>query len=161
MPARRGSRRRKGKVERRVRDQRQAVDPRGQVFADLAALQAWTDAPAGGAGAGSGAARRAGTSVAEAWARERALLTPLPEPLPEPFDVVVMRPVGRDGLVCFEGRQYSVPFRLSARRWRCAALAGAVQILKACAEVARHPRGTDRRLVVDPRHYDGPRTRSG
>jgi len=36
--------------------------------------------------------------------------------------------------------------------------AGAVQILKACAEVARHPRGTDRRLVVDPRHYDGPGT---
>ena len=34
----------------------------------------------------------------------------------------------------------------------------AVQILKACAEVARHPRGTDRRLVVDPRHYDGPGT---
>ena len=33
-----------------------------------------------------------------------------------------------------------------------------MQVLKACAEVARHPRGTDRRLVVDPRHYDGPGT---
>jgi hypothetical protein len=24
--------------------------------------------------------------------------------------------------------------------------------------VARHPRGTARRLVLDPRHYDGPNT---
>jgi hypothetical protein len=37
-------------------------------------------------------------------------------------------------------------------------VAGAVRILKACAEVARHPRGTDRRLVLDERHYDGPDT---
>jgi hypothetical protein len=107
---------------------------------------------------GNGAARLSGTSVAEAWAQERVLLTPLPEPLPEPFDVVVMRPVGRDGLVCFEGRQYSVPFRLIGETVEVRGVAGAVQILKACAEVARHPRGTDRRLVVDPRHYDGPDT---
>ena len=69
-----------------------------------------------------------------------------------------MRPVGRDGLVCFEGRQYSVPFRLIGERVEVRGAAGAVQILKACAEVARHPRATDRRLVVDPRHYDGPGT---
>ena len=147
----------KGKVERRVRDQRQALDPRGQVFADLAALQAWTDRRLEEL-AGERRCPASGTSVAEAWARERALPTPLPEPPPEPFDVVVMRPVGRDGLVCFEGRQYSVPFRLVGERVEVRGAAGAVQILKACAEVARHPRGTDRRLVVDPRHYDGPGT---
>jgi transposase len=147
----------KGKVERRVRDQRQALDPRGQVFADLAALQAWTDRRLEEL-AGERRCPASGTSVAEAWARERALLTPLPEPPPEPFDVVVVRPVGRDGLVCFEGRQYSVPFRLIGERVEVRGAAGAVQILKACAEVARHPRGTDRRLVVDPRHYDGPGT---
>ena len=89
-----------------------------------------------------------GTSVAEAWAQERVLLTPLPEPLPEPFDVVVTRPVGRDGLVCFEGRQYSVPFRLIGKAVEVRGVAGAVQILKACTEVAQHPRGTARRLQV-------------
>ena len=140
-----------------MRDQRQALDPRGQVFADLAALQAWTDRRLEEL-AGERRCPASGTSVAEAWARERALLTLLPEPPPEPFDVVVMRPVGRDGLVCFEGRQYSVPFRLIGERVEVRGAAGAVQILKACAEVARHPRGTDRRLVVDPRHYDGPGT---
>ena len=52
-----------------------------------------------------------GTRVAEAWAEERARLTRLPETLPEPFDLVAIRLVGIDGLVSFEGRQYSVPFR--------------------------------------------------
>src|SRR5215212_8116700 len=69
----------KGKVERRVRDQRQALDSRGQVFADLAALQAWTDRRLEEL-AGERRCPASGTSVAEAWARERALLTPLPEP---------------------------------------------------------------------------------
>ena len=57
----------KGKVERRVRDQRLAIDPYGRRFATLAELQQWTDArleilaherrcPA------------TGTSVAQAWA---------------------------------------------------------------------------------------------
>jgi transposase len=147
----------KGEVERRVRDQRQAIDPSGHAFADLAALRARTDARP----AESAAARRCpatGTSVAAAWEREKAPLTPLPEPLPEPFDVAVMRPVGRDGLVCFEGRQCSVPFRLVGETVEIRGVAGAVQILKACDEVARHPRGTERRLVIDQRHYDGPGT---
>ena len=147
----------KGKVERRVRDQRQAIDPYGRAFADLAALQAWTDERL----AELAAARRCpatGTSVAAAWEQERPLLTPLPDPLPEPFDVAVMRPVGRDGLVCFEGRQYSVPFRLVGETVEIRGIAGAVRILKACEVVALHPRGTDRRLVIDPRHYDGPGT---
>ena len=94
--------------------------------------------------------------MAAAWEQERPLLTPLPDPLPEPFDVAVMRPVGRDGLVCFEGRQYSVPFRLVGETVEIRGIAGAVRILKACEVVALHQRGTDRRLVIDPRHYDGP-----
>ena len=53
-----------------------------------------------------------------------------------------MRPVGRDSLVCFEGRQYSVPFRLIGETVEVRGVAGAVQVLKACAEAARHPRGT-------------------
>ena len=53
-----------------------------------------------------------GTAVAEAWAEERRLLMPLTETAPEPFDLVAARRVGRDGLVAFEGQQYSVPFGL-------------------------------------------------
>lgn len=66
------------------------------------------------------------------------------------------RPVGRDGLVAFEGRQYSVPFRLVGETVELRGIAGAVQVLKDCAVVACHPRGTERRLVIDQHHYDGP-----
>ena len=94
--------------------------------------------------------------MAEAWAEERRLLTPLPETATEPFDIAVSRPVGRDGLVAFEGRQYSVPFRLVGETVEVRGIAGAVQVLKDCAIVACHPRGTERRLVIDQCHYDGP-----
>jgi transposase len=72
----------KGKVERGIRDQRAALDPYGEVFDDLEALQSWTDARL------ETRAERlrcpaTGTSVAEAWDVERRLLTPLPETLPE------------------------------------------------------------------------------
>lgn len=147
----------KGKVERRVRDHRAAIAPYGKSFADLAELQAWTD----GRVAARAAERRCpatGTSVAEAWARERPLLTRPPETAPEPFDLVVARAVGRDGLVAFEGRQYSVPFRLVGETVEVRGIAGAVQVLKACRVVALHPRGTERRLLVGQRHYDGPST---
>src|SRR5690606_35745196 len=98
----------KGKVESKVRLSRLTVDPGERDFRSLEELQGWTDerlerwtwraiCPATGA------------PVAEAWAAERTLLRPLPVPLPEPFDVVVSRPVGRDGMVHFEGRQYAVP----------------------------------------------------
>jgi transposase len=146
---------RKGKVERRVRDHRAAIDPCGRSFRDLAELQAWTDARV----AARAAERRCpatGTTVAEAWAEERHLLTPLPETAPEPFDLIAARVVGRDGLVAFEGRQYSVPFRLVGESVEVRGIAGAVQVLKDCAVVACHPRGTARRLVIDQWHYDGP-----
>ena len=93
--------------------------------------------------------------MAEAWRRSGAWLTPLPETATEPFDIAVSRPVGRDGLVAFEGRQYSVPFRLVGETVEVRGIAGAVQVLKDCAVVACHPRGTERRLVIDQRNYDG------
>lgn len=147
----------KGKIERRVRDHRGALDPSGLVFRDLAELQAWTDAEVA-ARARTRRCPATGTSVAEAWAEERRLLTPLPETAPEPFDVVVARVVGRDGLVSFEGRRYSVPFRHVGDTVEVRGVAGAVIALKDCAVIARHPRGTDRRLVIDQAHYDGPST---
>ena len=147
----------KGKVERRVRDQRLAINPYGRPYASLAELQQWTDArieilsherrcPA------------TGSTVAQAWAEERVRLTRVPETLPEPFDLVATRQVGIDGLVAFEGRQYSVPFRLIGQQVEVRGTAGQVQILKACEVVATHPRGTPARLVIDQAHYDGPST---
>ena len=147
----------KGKVERRVRDQRASCDPTGRAFASLVALQAWTDRRLT-----DRATRRrcpvTGSSVAAAWERERVLLTPLPETRPEPFDVVVDRPVGIDGLVNFEGRHYSVPFRYVRQRVEVRGLAGHVEIRTGGAVVATHPRGTAARLVTDPAHYEGAST---
>lgn len=146
---------RKGKVERRVRDHRAAIDPYGRTFRDLAELQAWTDARL----AARAAERRCpatGTAVAEAWAEERRLLTPAPETASEPFDLVAARRMGRDGLVAFEGRQHSVLFRLIGETVEVRGVACAVQVLKNCEMVACHPRGAERRLVIDQRHYDGP-----
>ncbi|WP_420846868.1 Mu transposase domain-containing protein, partial [Microvirga tunisiensis] len=82
----------------------------------------------------------------------------VPETLPEPFDLVATRQVGLDGLVAFEGRQYSVPFRLIGQQVEVRGTAGQVQILKACEVVATHPRGTPARLLIDQAHYDGPST---
>ena len=83
--------------------------PGGGEFEDLEALQSWTDSRTDDCAARLRCPATGG-SVAEAWERERALLTPLPETLPEPFDVVRDCRVGEDCLVNFKGRQYSVPF---------------------------------------------------
>jgi transposase len=147
----------KGKVERKVRDQRMALDPHGQAWSDLEDLQRWSDeqlevlsrerrCPA------------TGTTVAEAWGRERTYLTPLPETRPEPFDAVATRVVGLDGLVAFEGRQYSVPFRFVGEAVEIRGCAGVVRAIKACEEIACHPRGTAARVLITPSHYDGPST---
>ena len=147
----------KGKVERRVRDQRASCDPAGRSFETLEALQAWTDRRL----AERATRRRSpvtGGTVTAAWERERILLTPLPETCPEPFDVVVDRPVGIDGLVNFEGQHDSVPFRYVRQRVEVRSLAGQVQIRKDGAIVATHPRGTAARLVTDPDHYEGAST---
>jgi transposase len=65
----------KGKVERGIRDNRDALDPYGQEFDSIEDLQAWTDARL------DDRARHlrcpaTGTSVADAWEQEHPLLTP-------------------------------------------------------------------------------------
>lgn len=146
----------KGKVERRIRDQRLHADPRRQAWDSLQALQEWTDARMR-----QSAERRrcpsTGTSVLEAWRAELELLTPVP-PLPEPFDVVVHRRVGNDCLVQFEGRSYSVPFAWMGQQVEVRGLAGWVQMLAGGGEIARHPRCTDCRILIDPSHYEGEAT---
>ena len=147
----------KGKVERRVRDQRLALDPYRRVWDDLAELQRWTDERLDGL-ADARICPATGSSVTAAFAQERPLLTRLPETRSEPFDVVALRPVGIDGLVAFEGRHYSVPFRFVGERVEVRGCAGKVQIVKDCAVVAEHPRATATRLVIDQAHYQGPNT---
>lgn len=147
----------KGKVERGVRTDRSA-------FADLF-LRRWESDAMLQAALDTRAAelheRRqcpaTGTTVAEALKVERPLLLPVPA-MHEPFDVVVARRVSRDCLVSFEGRRYSVPFAWVNRLVEVRGTAQAVVILGEGHELARHPRGTARRLVLEPTHYDGPST---
>lgn len=93
----------------------------------------------------------------DAWQDERRVLAPLPI-LPAPFDDVATRRVGRDGLVAFEGRQYSVPFAFLGRQVEVRGGAGTVQVLADQQVIAQHPRHTERRLLIDPDHYEGPGT---
>lgn len=143
----------KGKVERGLRDQRQALDSYGQAFDSLEVLQAWTDIRL--------ADRmmrlkcpETDTRIPDAWEQEHRLLTPLPEALPEPFDVVVRRPVGVDSMVSFEGRQCSVPFCF-VKEVEIRGLSGRVQMIKDCELIAEHPRGTGALILRKEAHYDG------
>ncbi|WP_146907253.1 IS21 family transposase [Arenimonas daejeonensis] len=145
----------KGKVERAVRTHR-GVDLARQAWDSVDQLQAATD------DALRDSARRrrcpaTGSSVFDAWQAERPALAPLPI-LPAPFDHVATRRVGRDGLVAFEGRQYSVPFAYLDRPVEVRGAAGCVQVLADQQIIAQHPRHTDCRVLLDPAHYEGPST---
>jgi transposase len=145
----------KGKVERAVRTHR-GIDLARQAWDSVQELQAATD----DAVRDSAQRRRCpatGGSVFDAWQAERAALAPLPV-LPAPFDHVATRRVGRDGLVAFEGRQYSVPFAYLDRSVEVRGGAGTVQVLADQRIIAQHPRHTERRLLVDDAHYEGPGT---
>jgi hypothetical protein len=98
-----------------------------------------------------------GTSVREAWTAERRVLQPIPT-MAEPFDVVVTRRVSRDCLVSFEGRRYSVPFAWVGRQVEIWGTHEHVVIRGQHEELARHVRGTQQRLLIDPAHYEGSST---
>ncbi len=98
-----------------------------------------------------------GTTVAEAFGAEQQVLQPLPT-MAEPFDVVVTRRVSRDCLISFEGRRYSVPFAWVGRHVDVWGTLRHVVIRGVGQEVARHARGTQARLLIDPEHYEGPST---
>jgi transposase len=146
----------KGKVERRIRDHRQWLDPRLREWDSLEELQAWSDGQV---------LRRAerrlcpatGGSVVQAWEQERPLLGELVT-LPRPFDVVVSRQVAHDCTVRFEGRSYSVPFALLGREVEIYGCSGEVEIRHQGALMATHPRATQERILLDPRHYEGEAT---
>jgi transposase len=148
----------KGKTERQVGVLR-SLDVTGRCFDSLAHLQEWTDAKLEAL-----SQRRmcpaTGLSVAESWAAERAHLKALPENLPEPFDVVKTCPVHKDCSIRFEGRTYIVPFRYVGQCVEARGCAGFVQIVdRGSGEVVvQYPRGTQERLLIEPRCYEGDAT---
>jgi transposase len=143
----------KGKVENKVRFVKRRLRLAGP-FAGLADLQRQTDEQL----AHSDSRRlcpATGLTVEASWRAEQARLRPLPV-LPEAFDVVATRTAQRDCTVSFEGRTYSVPFRLCGLPVEVRGCAGRVQIWHGGQVVAAHPRHTPERLLIDPSHYDGP-----
>jgi len=143
----------KGKVERRILDYRAGASPYGRHWNDVAELQAWSDE-----GREARWAKRrcpaTGSSVLEAHAAELPLLGPI-DVLPEPFDLAVTRRVNRDCTVQFEGRTYSVPFQHVGREVEVLGCAGSVLIVAGAVTLARHPRGTSERILLDQRHFEG------
>lgn len=151
-----GEPRAKGKVEAKVRLTRLRADPASRPFDSVEELQAWTDARVA-----SWAKRvrcpATGKTVEESFEEEQERLAPLPL-LPEPFDVAVTRPVGRDCTVHFEGRTYAVPFPLVGTRVEVRGCAGRIQVLAQGCVVQEYPRGTEERILLDPRCYEGTAT---
>ena len=58
----------------------------------------------------------------------------------------------------FEGRHYSVPFRVVGRTVEVRGAAQHVVVLAEGREIAQHTRHTAARLVLVPAHYDGEST---
>ena len=146
----------KGKIERRIRDHRHWLDPRGREWDSLQELQAWSDRQ-GLCRAERRLCPATGGSVLSAWEQERPLLGELVT-LPRPFDVVVCRRVSQDCTIRFEGRAYSVPFALLGCEVEIYGCSGEVEIRHQGALVATHPRATLERIVLDPTHYEGEAT---
>jgi hypothetical protein len=94
-----------------------------------------------------------GETVFDTWLAEREVLQALPV-LPVPFDVQVARPVTRDCMVHFEGRQYATPFPLAGRTVQVRGVAGRVQILHGGQVVREYPRHTKARLLIDQDVYE-------
>ncbi len=146
----------KGKVERRGRDVRSFLQALGSVcFLRLEDLQGATDERVR-TRVGRLPCPVTGRSILDSWEAEREALLALPETLPEPFDVQVARKVTKDCLVSFEGRQYGVPFAYVRRQVQVRGCPGAVEVHSADGVfLARYPRGTECRLLIDQRHSEG------
>jgi transposase len=143
----------KGKVENKVRLVRRRLRL-ANPFTTLADLQSQTDEQLLACDA-ERVCPATGETVEQSWRDEQSRLRPLPI-LPEPFDLAVSRWVQKDCTVHFEGRSYSVPFRLYQEMVEVRGCAAMVQVWHNGRVVAQHPRHTQQRLILDPSHYDGP-----
>lgn len=146
----------KGKVERRIRDQR-VVLPLTERYADLSALQKRT--------ARQVLARSrqltcpvTGKSVYDSWQDEQIRLHPLPQTLPSPFDCEVRRKVTRDCLVHFENHSYSVPFPYTGKTVSVRGCSENVEIWHEGELLKTYPRHTDCRQLIDQSCYEGEST---
>jgi hypothetical protein len=77
---------------------------------------------------------------------------------PTPFDVQVIRPVGADGLVAFEQRQYAVPFPFVGRSVEVRGCPQTVEIYGDGQLLITYPRHTDCRLLIEQSCYEGEAT---
>ena len=146
----------KGKVERRIREQRYGCNPYTRHWNDLTELQAWSDARAAARWA-KRVCPATGASVADARRAELAALAPIGL-LPEPFDIAVTRRVNVDCTVNFESRAYSVPFRFVGQQVEVRGCHERVQVLAGASIIALHPRHTAERIVLTREHFEGPAT---
>lgn len=102
-----------------------------------------------------------GKSIYDSWNLEKQHLKPLPFSLPEPFDVQISREVGRDCLVSFEGRRYSVPYTWSNRIVQVRGCTDTVEIWGERKKICTFPRKTECRLLIDQSHYEGTASGTG
>jgi len=143
----------KGKAERRVLDVKVLQVAEKARFEDMEDLQRTTELRI------AARARKlvcpvTGKSAFESWNLEKPFLAPLPLTLPEPFDIQVLREVGRDCLVAFEGRRYSVPYAWAKRTVQVRGCASTVEIWGEGKRLCVFPRRTECRLLVDQGHYE-------
>jgi transposase len=146
----------KGKVEAKVHLSRLRLNPVRHHFDDIEHLQQWTDQRID-RWSEQAICPATGKSVRASWEQERPYLHKV-DRYPQPFDVVVSRPVGKDCLVNFEGRSYSVPFRYAGQLIEVRGCAGTVQIWADGTMQREYPRHSEERLLLDPSCYTGEAT---
>lgn len=146
----------KGKVESKVRLSRLRLNPGRRSFDSLEQLQEWTDRKIS-QWSEQAICPATGKEVRASWEAERSYLREV-EHYPQPFDVVVSRPVGRDCMVSFEGRSYSVPFRYAGQLVEVRGCADTVQVWADGCMQQEHPRHSKERLLIDPSCFAGEAT---
>jgi transposase len=146
----------KGKVENKVLLARWQVNPQYRSYSSLEDLQQWTQERLAH-WAKRSICPATGHTVYASWEAELEQLASLPL-LPEPFDIAVTRPVHKDCMVNFEGRQYAVPFEHVGRAVEVRGCAGKVQILGGGRVLREYPRGTMERVLIDATCYEGKAT---
>ncbi len=146
----------KGKVESKVHLSRLRVNPGRQQFDGIEHLQDWTDRRLI-QWAEKAICPATGKSVRASWEAEQTRLRKV-DGYPQPFDVVVSRPVGKDCLVNFEGRSYSVPFRYVGRLVEIRGCSRTVQIWADGRLQREYPRRSNERILLDQSCFEGEAT---